>query len=183
MNFKFSYFCVPVPGKHFLSTCIKLSVAIGNFNALQMFKDKTYPNLLVTIQLGSLLYLAVSGILLAGSVFGELVEAAGIILGVMAIYVAGIHNVNITPLPKDGGKLITSGPYRFIRHPMYLAQVVVFIPLVATDYTPVRLAVILLLTIALLLKIPYEEKGLVGQFGVAYGVYRSKTKKVIPFIY
>lgn len=148
-----------------------------------MFKEKIYPRLLVTIQLGSLLYLALSGILLAKSVLGLMVEAAGIILGVVAIYVAGVHNVNIAPLPKDGGQLITSGPYRFIRHPMYLAQVVAFIPLVVADYTLLRLVVILLLTVALLLKMPYEERGLVGQFGEDYIEYITKTKKVIPFIY
>ena len=148
-----------------------------------MFEEKIYPNILVTIQLGSLAYLALSGELLAGSIFGVAVEAFGIVLGIVAIYVAGIHNVNIAPLPKEGGKLITYGPYKFIRHPMYLAQVVAFIPLVVTDYTPVRLIIILALTIALLLKMPYEEKGLIGQFGEAYESYRSKTKKVIPFIY
>lgn len=148
-----------------------------------MFKEKIYPNLLVTIQLGSLAFLALSGKLMAGSVLGIGVEAFGVILGVIAIYVAGIHNVNIAPLPKEGGKLITTGPYRFIRHPMYLAQVVAFIPLVVTDYTPLRLAVIVALTIALLLKMPYEEKGLIGQFGEDYKTYKAKTKKVIPFIY
>lgn len=148
-----------------------------------MFKEKIYPNLLVTVQLGSLLYLAVSGKWLASSAPGLILEFFGVSLGIIAIYVAGIHNVNIRPLPKEGGKLITSGPYRFIRHPMYLAQVVAFIPLVITYYTPLRLAVILALTLALLLKMPYEEKGLVGQFGEDYKVYQTKTKKVIPFIY
>jgi len=148
-----------------------------------MLKEKIYPDFLVTVQLGSLVYLMLSGTLRAGSDLGLVVEAFGIIIGVVAIYVAGIHNVNIRPLPKEGARLITSGPYRFIRHPMYLAQVVAFIPLVVSDYTPLRLAVILSLTIALLLKIPYEEKGLIGQFGEAYEIYRSKTKKVVPFIY
>ncbi|MBE0649611.1 MAG: isoprenylcysteine carboxylmethyltransferase family protein [Bacteroidales bacterium] len=148
-----------------------------------MFKEKIYPNLLVTVQLGSLLYLAISGTWVAGSALGLMVESFGIGLGILAIYVAGIHNVNIRPLPKEGGKLITYGPYYFIRHPMYLAQVVAFIPLVVTHYTPLRLAVILALTVALLLKMPYEEKGLIGQFGEDYKTYMSRTKKVIPFIY
>ncbi len=150
---------------------------------MRMFKEKIYPNLLVTVQLGSLFFLAVSGAWLAGSAFGLIVEFFGIGLGIIAIYVAGVGNVNIRPLPKAGGRLITTGPYRYIRHPMYLAQVVAFIPLVVTDYSPLRLAVILALTGALLLKIPYEEKGLIGQFGEAYQAYRSKTKRVIPFIY
>jgi protein-S-isoprenylcysteine O-methyltransferase Ste14 len=148
-----------------------------------MFKEKIYPNLLVTVQLGSLLFLAVSGAWLAGSPFGLIVEFFGIVLGIVAIYVAGIGNVNIRPLPREGGRLVTSGPYRYIRHPMYLAQVVAFIPLVVTYYSPLRLAVILALTAALLLKMPYEEKGLVGQFGEDYKAYRARTKKVIPFIY
>ena len=148
-----------------------------------MFRDKIYPYVLVFFQLGSLAFLVATGPWLARGWDGIAVEIAGVILGVEAIIVAGIHNVNIAPKPKTGGVLITRGPYSHIRHPMYLAQVVAVIPLVTTHFTWVRLAVLLILIVALLLKMPYEEKGLIRQFGDDYLTYRNQTKKVLPFIY
>ncbi len=146
-------------------------------------KTKTVPYLLVTLQLLSLLYLIVSGPKIASGWLGLLLEAAGVLLGIVAIYVAGIHNVNVAPLPKQGGRLITWGPYSVIRHPMYLAQVVALVPLVFDKPTPVRLSVLLLLCVVLLIKIQVEEKGLIRQFGDDYLEYRKKTARVLPFIY
>ncbi len=148
-----------------------------------MLKKKVYPYVLVSFQLSSLVFLLLSGPRLAKSWDGLLVEAAGVFLGLWAIYVAGIHNVNVAPKPKPGGVLITHGPYHIVRHPMYLAQVVAVIPLVVQFYTPVRLAVLLVLMITLLLKINYEEKGLIGQFGQAYEDYRKKSYRVLPYLY
>ncbi len=148
-----------------------------------MFKQKIYPYLLSTIQLGSLAFVGLSAPVIARSWDGILLESAGILLGLYAIYVAGIHNVNITPTPKSGTGLITDGPYRIIRHPMYLAQVVAVIPLVNDYFTLLRFSILILLILTLILKMHYEEKGLVKQFGEAYIQYKEKTKKVLPFIY
>ena len=148
-----------------------------------MDKKNLYPYLLASVQLGSLAFLGLSAPVLAHHWDGLLLETAGILLALYAIYVAGIHNVNITPTPKAGARLVTSGPYRLIRHPMYLAQVVAVIPLVNDYFSYGRLGVLLLLITTLLFKIEYEEKGLIGQFGSDYEKYRQSTKKVLPFIY
>jgi len=148
-----------------------------------MFKQKLYPFLLAVIQLSSLAFLALSAPIIAKSWDGILLESAGIFLALHAIYVAGVHNVNITPTPKPGATLITDGPYRLIRHPMYLAQVIALIPLVSDYFTISRFSTLTLLIVTLILKMHYEEKGLVRQFGDAYLQYRQKTKKVLPFIY
>ncbi|GMT46349.1 MAG: isoprenylcysteine carboxyl methyltransferase [bacterium] len=148
-----------------------------------MFKEKIYPYLLTTAQLGSLAFLGLSAPVIAKSWDGILLEVAGIFLALHAIFVAGMHNVNITPTPKTGGILITGGPYRLIRHPMYLAQIVAIIPLVSDYFTLLRFSILVLLIVTLILKMHYEEKGLIKQFGEAYIEYREKTKKVLPFIY
>jgi len=147
-----------------------------------MFKEKIYPYLLTTVQLGSLVFLVLSAPVISKSWDGILLEGAGIFLALHAIFVAG-DNVNITPTPKPGAALITGGPYRIIRHPMYLAQVVALIPLVSDYFTPLRFGILILLILTLILKMHYEEKRLVRQFGEAYIEYREKTKKVLPFIY
>ena len=111
------------------------------------FTEKIYPTLLVVIQLGSLVFLLVSGPIIADSIAGFLLEMMGVFLGLLAIYVMGLGNFNIRPIVKENGVLITSGPYRIIRHPMYLAQVIAIVPLVFESFSYWRLAVLLLLII------------------------------------
>ncbi|MFA5417997.1 MAG: isoprenylcysteine carboxylmethyltransferase family protein [Bacteroidales bacterium] len=143
---------------------------------------KFFPYLLVFIQLTSLLFLLVSAPALALTPQGLLVEVAGIFLGLRSIYIMNVGNFNITPSIKSNGILMEKGPYKYIRHPMYLAQVVVVVPLVVEYFTWIRLAVIIILIVNLLVKIQFEEKQLESHFP-GYAEYRQKTWKLIPFIY
>ncbi|NOY51484.1 MAG: isoprenylcysteine carboxylmethyltransferase family protein [Chlorobi bacterium] len=145
-------------------------------------KKHIYPTILTTIQLGSLVYILVTGPVIADSISGFLMEAAGIFLGLLSIYVMKPGNFNIRPLIKSGGILITSGPYRLIRHPMYTAQVVAIIPLVAESFSYWRLGVLIILVVDLLIKIEFEEKLLLQHFS-QYENYKASSKKLIPFIY
>ncbi len=146
------------------------------------FKEKIYPSLLVFIQLGSLVFLLVSGPVIADSVSCFLVEMTGVFLGLLSIYVMGLGNFNIRPIVKESGVLVTSGPYGIIRHPMYLAQVIAVVPLVCESFSYWRLAVLLLLIIVLTVKTEYEEKRLLKHFD-GYANYVKISKKVIPYIY
>jgi len=148
-----------------------------------MIKEKLFPYLLVSLQFGSLLYLFATGPWIAKTWDGILLESAGIILGLTAIYVAGIHNVNITPLPKIGGVLVIGGPYSLVRHPMYLAQILAVIPLIIDQPDNSRIAVFVLLVVTLIYKIFYEEKKLVEQFGNDYVEYQRKTFRILPWVF
>jgi len=143
---------------------------------------KSVPYLLVFVQLSSLLFLFVSAPMLSISGSGLLVEAAGVFLGLRAISIMRIGNFRIVPLIKVGGVLVTSGPYKYIRHPMYLAQVIVVAPLVVDYFSWVRFGVILILILDLLIKIQFEEKRLLNHFP-DYDVYRKNSWKLIPFLY
>jgi protein-S-isoprenylcysteine O-methyltransferase Ste14 len=181
----YAYFCFPAPGKttfSLLAQNLKDSGA-GFLNKCIMILKRTYPYLLTMLQLGSLAYLGLSAPVIAKSWDGILLESAGILLALHTIYIAGFHNVNITPTPKTGARLVTGGPFRLVRHPMYLAQLVALAPLVLDYFTYGRVGVFVLLTITLIFKMHYEEKGLKQQFGRAYDEYMQRTKKILPFIY
>jgi protein-S-isoprenylcysteine O-methyltransferase Ste14 len=80
-------------------------------------------------------------------------------------------------------KLITSGPYHLVRHPIYLGEILyaVSIPMIANSLYGF---VIMLLPIAMLFyRIRFEEKIMVSRFGQEYLEYARKTKKLIPYIY
>ncbi len=147
-----------------------------------MFHEKIYPYFLVFIQFTCLIYIASTGPLLARGVNGMLIESAGIFLAILAIFTMQPGNFNLTPRVKKEGKLVTTGPYRLIRHPMYLAQIIAVLPLVVDYFDWCRLAAIVILTIDLLVKIVYEEKQLRRHFP-GYADYARKTKKLLPGLY
>ena len=169
----------------FLSTCKSnpAGAAIFYMNAEKVkFNEKIYPYLLTFMQISSLIYLLVSGPRIANDYGGMLVESAGLFLGLLAIFQMGIGNFNITPRVKKDGVLVTTGIYGIIRHPMYLAQLVLLLPLLVDYFSYLRLLVWLLLLAVLLLKIRFEEKRLSAHFE-GYSDYQAKTKKLIPFLF
>lgn len=149
---------------------------------INMTTSKLYPYFLVSVQLVCLLYIAVSAPVLSSNAAGLLIESTGIFLAIHAIYIVKIRNLNVTPTVKKNSELVTSGPYRIIRHPMYIAQLIAILPLMIDYFSWYRLIALLVLLIIILVKIKYEEKQLIAHFP-EYLEYRKKTYKLIPFVY
>jgi protein-S-isoprenylcysteine O-methyltransferase Ste14 len=81
-------------------------------------------------------------------------------------------------------KLVTTGAYRKIRHPLYLGSLLSFlaIPLVFNSWG--ALLLIMVFTVpALIYRINVEEEMLTSHFGEAYITYSQNTKKLIPGIW
>lgn len=79
--------------------------------------------LLVTLQFAllALLALLAAPALAHGSIAWPawLLAAASVSLGLWTLAHNRIGNFNIRPTPKASGRLVTSGPYQHVRHPMY----------------------------------------------------------------
>lgn len=146
------------------------------------FYNEGLPYLFVTFQLSMLGYIAASWSLLSKTWYGLLIELIGVALAIWAVAIMR-SNANIAPIPKQNGQLISSGPYRLIRHPMYTAQVVAVFPLIVEHHTLYRIAALIILITTLLFKLHYEEKRLISHFGQPYIEYQKKTKRILPFIY
>ncbi len=143
-------------------------------------KRKAY--LFVFLQFSSLAAVLLTGPWLAKTLYGILLEASGLLLGFAAIFTMKIGNFSVAPLPHPGGKLVTSGVYRFIRHPMYLAQWLVILGLVIDYFSWIRFGFLLLLGITLVFKLRFEEKQLRIQFP-AYSAYQKRSWRLLPFVY
>ncbi|NNF28882.1 MAG: isoprenylcysteine carboxylmethyltransferase family protein [Gemmatimonadetes bacterium] len=90
-------------------------------------------------------------------------------------------NISETVLTKERHQLVTSGPYRWVRHPLYLVGICLFLSvgLMAAN------AFILLWTLLTLIAVrwvvvPREESALVAKFGDEYAAYRAKTGPLLP---
>jgi protein-S-isoprenylcysteine O-methyltransferase Ste14 len=84
----------------------------------------------------------------------------------------------------ENHKLITTGAYRNIRHPLYLGSLLSFIaiPLVFNSWGALLLMILITIP-TLVYRIKVEEKLLLSNFGEAYITYSQKTKKMIPGIW
>jgi protein-S-isoprenylcysteine O-methyltransferase Ste14 len=91
-------------------------------------------------------------------------------------------NFNIRPEPKASGRLVTGGPYRFVRHPMYCAVLLFAAAEVLAYADPWKIAAWLVLALVLGAKAALEERGLVAQFP-GYAEYAARVRRFIPRLF
>ena len=87
-----------------------------------------------------------------------------------------------TPMSqKDDPELVTSGPYRLVRHPIYSGVLVAGIgTAVALNWS--WLIVVALAGIYFVYSATVEERNLTERFPDIYPLYRRSTKMLVPFI-
>ena len=92
-----------------------------------------------------------------------------------------LGNFNIVPDIKEDAKLITTGPYRYIRHPMYSSLFFWMLGVVCYLSHWLNWLFLMLLVVVLYLKASKEER-LWSAHHEGYSAYRKKSKYFIPFI-
>ncbi len=108
--------------------------------------------------------------------------AAGVALAIWARRILGT-NWSANPAIKEGHELITSGPYRFVRHPIYTGILLALLgSLVLAGGRLGYLAFYALIVIGLHFKSKIEEGFMMKTFPQAYPEYRRRTKAIIPFM-
>jgi protein-S-isoprenylcysteine O-methyltransferase Ste14 len=89
-------------------------------------------------------------------------------------------NVTSTAMPRAKATLVTSGPYRWIRHPMYSAALLL---VMASTFLTANLVVAsagLIMFVLLAARSRLEEQRLVEKFGDAYREYQRQTGRFVP---
>lgn len=77
--------------------------------------------------------------------------------------------------------LVIKGPYRFVRHPLYLGVVLLTFGLwLGFDYTPLFFTTVLFLVWFNFVVAPFEEKELRAIFGQSYEEYARQVPTIIP---
>ena len=89
-------------------------------------------------------------------------------------------NFNIIPDIKEGCRLIKSGPYAYIRHPMYSA-VLLFALSTLSMFALWKIGVVVILVLILYFKAKREENFWCAKTA-EYQAYQKETKMFIPFI-
>ena len=98
---------------------------------------------------------------------------------------AGFDNIVSTSRLQivEDQKLLKIGPYKYIRHPLYLGEILRNLGLVSIFSSAYGILLVFIGTILLLFRIKMEEEMLIEAFGSEYSDYKKATKRLIPYIY
>jgi protein-S-isoprenylcysteine O-methyltransferase Ste14 len=118
----------------------------------------------------------------AFGIFGVALFVVGLCLYAVARLTLGRLFSEVVRI-KPEHRLITEGPYRIIRHLIYLGEIIIFLSIPIIFCSLYGFFVMLALIPLLLHRITIEEKVLSSRFGKEYEEYARKTKKLIPYIY
>jgi protein-S-isoprenylcysteine O-methyltransferase Ste14 len=110
---------------------------------------------------------------------GLALTAAGIGFSVWArVHLGQYWSGNVTL--KEGHRLIRSGPYAMVRHPIYTGLLLAFLgTAVALDEVRGYLAFLIAVE-ANVRKFKLEERWLTEEFGEEYSRYRREVKSIVP---
>ncbi|MBN2723205.1 MAG: isoprenylcysteine carboxylmethyltransferase family protein [Deltaproteobacteria bacterium] len=156
-------------GKEILSTVlIVFSSAVWFFPAL----DYIWLNFSVISDWS--FYLSLTGMVFLVS--GIMVRLGGF------LYLGKYYDYNIRV--RSEHKLVTTGIYRYVRHPLYLGTLLLFtgVPFLTGSLVGFLILVTVSLP-SLYYRITVEEKMLVEHFGDSYLNYRAKTPALVPFMF
>ncbi len=129
---------------------------------------------------------------LLGPAWGEPWRTAGLVVGIglialgAAAVVLGVlglrENLTAVPRPVEGGRLIDSGVYGLVRHPIYTGGVAAALGWGLATASPAAILVAVLLGVFFDLKARREEAWLVATYP-GYEAYRARVRRLVPFIY
>ena len=125
------------------------------------------------------LYLLISGDLFSANLF---LVVQGLAFAMMPwarrSFQAGQFNLFAEP---NEGEMLSSGPYRFIRHPMYASALLIIWAGILGHFSPLNFGIGVIVAVVIVIRIADEEQYLRSCYP-GYLAYAQKTKRVIPFV-
>ena len=149
---------------------------VNNSNTLKILSLTTFG-----IAVIGLMFLIKINALLSTNIFGQVIQFCMVILMIWARITFGIRSFHATANTTKGG-LVTQGPYRIFRHPVY-ASVIYFVWAgILTHCNLYAFVFASLITISLIARMVIEEKFLLDAYE-EYKTYCKITSRLIPFVF
>lgn len=113
---------------------------------------------------------------------GLTLTVAGIGFAIWArFYLGGNWSSSVTV--KQDHQLVRSGPYAFVRHPIYSGILLAFLGTALAKGEVRDLLALLIAAMALRIKSYTEEQFMAEQFGSQYSQYKREVRALIPFVW
>jgi protein-S-isoprenylcysteine O-methyltransferase Ste14 len=114
-------------------------------------------------------------------VIGTCLLVVGLLIAVWARVILGRNWSNVVTVKVDH-ELIQTGPYRWVRHPIYTGLLLALAGSALAQNLRIDLAVLPLAFLGFWIKLRREEDWMHQQFGVAYEAYCARTSRLVPFL-
>lgn len=131
--------------------------------------------------MGGFIALFASGNLLSLNPNVIIVQIAALVLALWARRSLGLRSFHLTAEP-TAGELVTSGPYRVIRHPIYTAACLFVWPGALAHHSFPAFVLATLVTAGALIRIIYEERTLAERY-TEYARYADTTNRMLPYVF
>ena len=115
---------------------------------------------------------------LVGEIVSTLLTTVGSIGAVVALFQLG----RSFSIMAESRQLVTTGPYRFVRHPLYAAEQIATLG-VFMQFASIYTALLLSVQIAFQLRRMHNEELVLASRFAEYAAYRRTTARLIPGIY
>ncbi len=117
------------------------------------------------------------------TVLGVMLLAGGVVLRMVAMRTLGKFFTRTLRM-REEHHVVSDGIYRLVRHPGYLGDIFLFVGSgIATSNVITTLLILAVILPAFLRRIWAEERMLTDLLGQEYSEYRTKTWKLIPFVF
>ena len=112
----------------------------------------------------------------------NLASSACVLIGMIMVLVTIRHLGRSFSLVPQARSVVQTGPYRWIKHPLYLAEEIAILGVVLQDLTPITVTVLVLHIAVQVCRILYEED-LLRRHCPEYSTYEASRWRLIPFVW
>ena len=115
-------------------------------------------------------------------IVGSIITVAGLLGALWARTVLG-RNWSGYVTYKENHELVTNGPYKFVRHPIYLSILLMLLGTFVYTGIDFVLGMIIIASFVFITRVFKEEKIMIELFGDRYKDYMKETYTLIPGVY
>ncbi|NRD24587.1 isoprenylcysteine carboxylmethyltransferase family protein [Winogradskyella litoriviva] len=133
------------------------------------------------LSLLGLFYLIKNNLIISKNLLAIAIQSASVVLMIWSRITFGIKSFNASSNTIKE-KLVTNGPYKWLRHPIYAAIIYFFIGCLIAYPNIKTLIAVIVIVICTYVRMLLEEKELLIAFK-DYAQYSKKVKRIIPFVF
>jgi protein-S-isoprenylcysteine O-methyltransferase Ste14 len=128
----------------------------------------------------ALILLLVRHAIFAQGIIGITIQLCAFLIMIWARVRFGRRSFHASAVPTEGG-LVTTGPYHFVRHPIYASLLYIVWTAILSNWSLINSGLGLIITLCIAIRILAEEKLVITKYP-EYTSYAVHTKRIIPYV-